>query len=132
VQIEKPPISDTELSAYLVRAFTAINNAVDATKTFVVTGPVKNPRKGKLYLVGTPTTQFASIGIYYYDGSSFILIADGTSLAKIEHNTLTGLNVGDYQHLTVAQLNKLLNLVDTPTLVDVRPTIAGYIALGIL
>jgi hypothetical protein len=132
VQIEKPPISDTELSAYLVRAFTAVNNAVDSNKTFLVTGPVKNPLKGKLYLVGTPTTQFAAIGIYYFDGSSFILIADGASLAQIEHNLLTGLNVGDYQHLTIAQLNKLLNLADTPTVVDVRPTIAGYIALGVL
>lgn len=132
MQVEKPPISDQELSAYLIRAFTAITSAVDSNKTFVVTGPVKNPRKGKLYLVGTPTAQFADIGIYYYDGGSFVLIADGASLAKIEHNTLTGLNVGDYQHLTVAQLNKLLNLADTPTVVDARPTIAGYVALGVL
>lgn len=74
--IEKPPIADINLSSYLMRVLSALQSSVESCKTFIVTTYIKNPLKGKFYLVDTTNDQFSSTGLYYFNGTDFIKVTD--------------------------------------------------------
>ena len=79
--IEKPPIDDAKLSAYLMQALSALQSSIEACKTFLVTAYIKNPLKGKFYLVDTANDQFSSTGLYYFNGADFIKVTDSKAKA---------------------------------------------------
>lgn len=79
MSVEKPPIADVNLSSYLMRVLTALQSSIESCKTFLVTTYIKNPLKGKLYLVDTANSQFDSAGLYYFNGTDFIKVTDGSS-----------------------------------------------------
>lgn len=86
MSIERPPIQDNALATYLLRVLSSLSNGIDSCKTFIVNGQVKNPLKGKLYLAETVTHQFSAVGLYYYNGTTFVKLAD--SLASLSLGTL--------------------------------------------
>jgi len=81
MNVEQPP-RDTafSLSSYLTRMFTkAFEDINRASAAFLVRDNVKNPVKGKLYLVESDgLTQFSDKGLYYYDGVNFTKLAQGS------------------------------------------------------
>lgn len=83
MSIEKPPTKDIPLSTYLLRVLEQLENAINVCRTHVVTGNVKNPVKGRLYLVTTSMPQFGSQGLFYYNGTQFVKISDVTSAISL-------------------------------------------------
>jgi len=51
------------------------------------------------YTIGSFAIDSATKQLYYFDGTSFVAIASGGTSATV-HNSLSGLNDGDYKHLT--------------------------------
>lgn len=83
MSIEKPPTKDIPLSTYLLRVLEQLENAINVCRTHVVTGDVKNPVKGRLYLVTTSMPQFGSQGLFYYNGTQFVKISDVSSAVSL-------------------------------------------------
>lgn len=77
MRAENPPITDTNLSSYLVRMFNAVIDLVESSRNIVVKTAVNNPQKGKLYFVETAILpQFPTKGVYYFDGTIFIKLQE--------------------------------------------------------
>lgn len=70
MKVEIPPIEGA-LKGYLIRMFKNLYNAMELQKTCVC-NEVKNPIKGRLYLIESPSAQFPSAGMYYYSGVTFV------------------------------------------------------------
>jgi len=83
MSIEKPPTKDIPLSTYLLRVLEQLESAISVCRTNIVTGDVKNPVKGRLYLVTTSMPQFGSQGLFYYNGTQFVKISDVTSAISL-------------------------------------------------
>lgn len=83
MSIEKPPTKDVPLSTYLLRVLEQLESAISVCRTNIVTGDVKNPVKGRLYLVTTSMPQFGSQGLFYYNGTQFVKISDVTSAISL-------------------------------------------------
>ncbi len=83
MSIEKPPTKDVPLSTYLLRVLEQLESAISVCRTNIVTGDVKNPVKGRLYLVTTSLPQFGSQGLFYYNGTQFVKISDVTSAISL-------------------------------------------------
>ncbi len=70
MQVEAPPIEGT-LKAYLMRMFNKVFSEIALSKP-QIGSTVKNPIKGRLYLVEVASEQFTQTGLYYYNGTVFI------------------------------------------------------------
>lgn len=56
---------------------------------------------------GEPTEEYRREGFYQWSGTDWIFLAANTSGSSTQHNSLQGLNQGDFQHLTSTEYNDL-------------------------
>lgn len=109
MNVEIPPISDKVLSSYLIRTFNTVKSAIESAKPYIVASLIKNPTLGRFYLAERTTEQFSSAGMYYYNGNTFVKLAE-VGGATLELGTLhTQAFYGDYGQLAYEHINKTDN-----------------------
>jgi hypothetical protein len=95
----------------------AIDTKIAASATYGIKGAVTaksnlptTAKEGDIYIVRTNVGADLE-GFYQYTSSAWVWLAP--NVGNTDHNSLTNLNVGDYKHLTAAQLTGLTGAADT-------------------
>jgi hypothetical protein len=133
------PITSEQVALTWSAYFSALKKYIDSLQNYI-TSLLHNSLGGlqggsaneRYHLTATQHDSAAQLPIFDGDHSHFL--SGAATLERPNHNQLLGLQggaVGDYQHLTSAQLAAVASIASQTT-TDLRPTIAGYVSLGVL